>query len=93
MGMLTINQGSAREAEPLDILIYIKRFNKEQLMWLWTWLGKSEVHSQVIRKGKLEIFQAEAAIHRWHFFFFRKAPILFLRLFNRLNQVHPDYLE
>lgn len=32
MGMLTINQGSAREAEPLDILIYTKRFNKEHVV-------------------------------------------------------------
>ena len=47
-----INQGSAREAEPLDILIYTNRCNKERLMWLWTWLGKSEkemaTHSSVL---------------------------------------------
>lgn len=38
---------------------------------------------------RLEIL-AGATIHWWDFFFLRKSSVLLLKLFNRLDEVHPD---
>lgn len=64
------------------------------LQYFRGWLGESKIHGQAVRKGGLEpVAMTEPTIHRWTFFFTRKASAPVLRHFKGLNWAQPDYLR